>query len=230
MRIHWLQHVSFEGLGSMEVHLGQLGHVLSHTGFFQTDELPALDQFDGLLVMGGPMSVHDEQQYPWLRKEKAFIKAAIESGKPVLGICLGAQLIAEQLGASVSTAAQKEIGWLPVYPVSPQADTWLAITEALPVFHWHGETFQLPHGATRLVESEACEQQGFVYNNRVVALQFHLETTAASAAAIVQHCGQELNGARYVQSAQQILSMGDASYRKINRHMAVLLDKLFSDD
>ncbi len=227
LRIHHLQHVAFEGLGSMEPHFLQQGHQLSSTHFYKGDAIPSTDDFDWLIVMGGPMGVYNDLEYPWLREEKSLIRKSIDGGKIVLGICLGAQLIADVMGARVTKNKYREIGWFPVNreidgSESPLAD---AFPEMLDVFHWHGDTFEIPEGARLLATSEACRNQGFIYEDRVVGLQFHLETTPESAAALVQHCAGELDGSKYVQSGTEMLS--DASrFDRINRVMAALLEKL----
>ena len=114
LQIHYLQHVPFEGLGSIESWLHERGHHVSATHMFSGDQLPQLDHLDWLMVMGGPMGVSDDIQYPWLKGEKEFIREAVDSGKVVLGICLGAQLIADALGAPVRKNEYREIGWFPI--------------------------------------------------------------------------------------------------------------------
>ncbi len=211
----------------MEPWFLQREHQLSSTHFYKGDGVPSRDDFDWLVVMGGPMGVHDDLEYPWLREEKSLIRKSIDGGKIVLGICLGAQLIADVMGARVTKNKYREIGWFPVNreidgSESPLAD---AFPEMLDVFHWHGDTFEIPEGARLLATSEACRNQGFVYEDRVVGLQFHLETTPESAAALVQHCAGELDGSKYVQSGTEMLS--DASrFDRINRVMAALLNEL----
>ncbi len=211
----------------MEPWFLQREHQLSSTHFYKGDGVPSRDDFDWLVVMGGPMGVHDDLEYPWLREEKSLIRKSIDGGKIVLGICLGAQLIADVMGARVTKNKYREIGWFPVNreidgSESPLAD---AFPEMLDVFHWHGDTFEIPEDARLLATSEACRNQGFVYEDRVVGLQFHLETTPESAAALVQHCAGELDGSKYVQSGTEMLS--DASrFDRINRVMAALLNEL----
>ncbi len=211
----------------MEPWFLQREHQLSSTHFYKGDGVPSRDDFDWLVVMGGPMGVHDDLEYPWLREEKSLIRESIDGGKIVLGICLGAQLIADVMGAKVTKNKYREIGWFPIDSEiddseSPLADTFPG---KLDVFHWHGDTFEIPQGARLLATSEACSNQGFLYDNQVVALQFHLETTPESAAALVQNCSGELDGSKYVQSGTEMLS--DASrFDRINRVMAALLEKL----
>ena len=217
MRVHYLQHVPFEGLGAIEGYMREKGHELSCTRLFAGETLPAVDSFDWLIVMGGPMGIYDEDQYPWLADEKVCIGQAIRAGKTVLGVCLGAQLIADVLRARVYFGGHREIGWFDITRAAEAEQTTLskALPEKTEVFHWHGDTFDIPEGAVRLAESAACKNQGFVYGNRVVALQFHLETTPESAAALVGNCRAELDGSDFVQSEEEILA-GFAKYTGLN--------------
>ena len=227
MRIHHLQHVSFEGLGTMEPLSRLKGHRLSSTHFHHGDPLPAMEEFDWLIVMGGPMGVHDEIQFPWLKAEKKFIRKSIEAGKIVLGICLGAQLIADALGAQVFKNEYREIGWFPIVRKIDANDSDFAgvFPETLEVFHWHGDTFEMPKSAKLLASSEACRNQGFIWDSRVVGLQFHLETTAETAAALIQNCRAELDGSKYVQSEAEMLS-DETKFLRINTIMHALLERL----
>lgn len=229
MRVHYLQHVAFEGPGSILSVLENRGHQISATRFFKGELPPPVTAVDWIVIMGGPMSVKDEESYPWLPAEKAFIREAIRSGKIVLGICLGAQLIAEALGSCIRKNEYREIGWFDIKR-SPGVEKTLLkglIPDKVKVFHWHGETFDLPAGAISLAESEACENQGFIFGNHVVGLQFHLEVTPESAAALVASCWHELDGSRYVQSGEEIL-VDDGRFRTVNQLMNCLLDKLES--
>ena len=223
MHIHYFQHVPFEGLGSIAVWAEHRGYTVTVTRFFDNDPLPELDSIDWLLVMGGPMGLYDDDAYPWLDGEKVFIKRAINAGKVVLGICLGAQLIADALGARVESNEHKEIGWFPI-----QLESGLfadCITDGMEVFHWHGDTFAMPEGGLRIASSVACKNQGFVYRDRVVGLQFHLETTPASARAIIDNSADELVEAPYIQTAEVMLSQPER-FLPINRSMDCLLDHL----
>lgn len=224
MRIHYLQHVAFEGLGSMEPELLQAGHSLTRTRLYSADVLPAQSDFDALIVMGGPMGVYDEATLPWLVSEKQFIKATIAAGKRVLGVCLGAQLLAEVLGARVYRNAYREIGWWPVTKRSECSGSGLAAAfpDAAEVFHWHGDTFSLPERAQLLCSSSGCRNQGFVWEERVLALQFHLETTSQSAGDLINHCSDELDGSRYVQDAATMLAQPHR-FAGINALMGTLL-------
>ena len=226
MLAHCLQHVPFEGLGSIAPWLRSAGYKITRTPFYNTANLPDPGEIDLLVVMGGPMSVNDELEFPWLADEKRFIREAIEAGKSVVGVCLGAQLIACALGARVYANAHKEIGWFPVRGISANDESTFRFPPVTEVFHWHGETFDLPPAAVRLAESDACSNQAFQLGRSIIGLQFHLETTAESVRDIVDHCRAELVATMYVQSEQEILAAPPDKYQQINRLMAEVLSYL----
>jgi GMP synthase-like glutamine amidotransferase len=223
MRIHYFQHVPFEGLGCIEPWAEENGYELTHTRFFESTDLPDAKEIDWLVIMGGPMSVNDEDRFPWLVLEKRFVRDVIASGKPVLGICLGAQMIAGAMGARVFPNPVKEIGWFPIRGVDCGDGSVFSFPASETVFHWHGETFDLPAGAIRLARSEACENQAFQLGCSVIGLQFHLETTPESAREIVSHCLNELVPSTYVQTAEEILSAAPDCYESVNRLMGSVL-------
>jgi len=228
MRAHYLQHVPFEGPGSIEPWLNEQGYEITQTRFYESTPLPDCRDVDLLIIMGGPMSVNDEDEFPWLAKEKSFIRQCIESGTAVLGVCLGAQLIASALGARVYRNPQKEIGWFPVQGVSAADSSVFPFPREINVFHWHGETFDLPPGAVRTVANEACKNQAFQLGRSVIGLQFHLETTPQSLQALVSNCRSELIPSKYVQTETTILSAGAEKFREINNLMARVLSYLTS--
>ena len=230
MRAHYLQHVPFEGLGSIEGWLQEAGYEILNTRFFDVVKLPAIKDIDFLVVMGGPMSVNDELDYPWLVTEKEFIRSAFRLGKPVLGICLGAQLIANSMGGEVYPNPVKEIGWFPVEAVTSEDTSVFHFPEKTDVFHWHGETFSLPMGATRLAESKGCKNQAFQIGQNVIGLQFHLETTPMSAQAIVENCREELVEGQYIQQETEILCASKERYSTINRLMGDVLEYLHANN
>ena len=159
--------------------------------------------------MGGPMNIYEEDRFPWLTREKIFIKDAIDSGKIVLGVCLGAQLIASVLGAKIHKNQYPEIGWFNVWltDAARKSRVFRRLPERFTVFHWHGDTFDLPPGATWIAESDACRNQAFEYGGgRVIGLQFHLDTTLESIQRLVEHCGNELVPGEYVQSERELLA------------------------
>jgi len=208
LRIHYLQHVPFEGLGTMEKWIRNRKHELSCTRLFIGETLPQLTAFDFLVIMGGPMGIYDVEEYPWLNDEKTFIKTSICAGKIVLGICLGAQLMAEALGAEISKNTDKEIGWFPIKKSAQLAasDYSFLLPDELDVFHWHGDTFAIPEGAIRLAGSEACKNQGFLSGDRVLGLQFHLESTVDGVQELIHHCLTEEIETHYRQTARMMLA------------------------
>ena len=225
MKVHVLQHVPFEGLGSIESWLAEQNAVLSWTRFFEEPRLPPIKDIDLVIALGGPMSVNDEIDLPWLAEEKRFVREAVDAGKSVLGICLGAQLIASALGARVYPARNQEIGWFDIeaLPALPDAFTFPSTAK---VFHWHGETFDLPPGAIRLARSEGCENQSFQLGAKVVGLQFHLETTPDSVEALIAKCRNELTGGAFVQTEARLRSASPADYARINALMTGVLDHI----
>ena len=226
MRAHYLQHVSFEGLGSIESWLVNAGYEISSTPLYSSTVFPDIESIDFLVVMGGPMSVNDEAEYPWLAQEKDFIKQAIDLGIPVLGICLGAQLIADTMGAKVFPNTVKEIGWFPITAVNSETSSTFQFPKEIDVFHWHGETFSLPEGAVQIAKSQGCENQAFQLGSHVIGLQFHLETTPISAQALVSECRNELVAGEYIQSEAEILAAVKESYTSINSLMTRVLEYL----
>ncbi|HEX7335105.1 MAG TPA: type 1 glutamine amidotransferase [Pyrinomonadaceae bacterium] len=222
MKVHVFQHAPFEDLGSIRCWLDQRGAEISYTRWFAGDAKPALAGIDMLIAMGGPMSVNDEQDHPWLKDEKLLVRDAITRDIPVLGICLGAQLIASALGARVYGNAEKEIGWFPIQGLSRSGPAF-SFPSACTVFHWHGETFDLPEGATSLARSEACEHQAFQLKRNVIGLQFHLEMTPDSMRAMVENCRHELVTGRYVQSETELSTVPTSRYANANELMGQVM-------
>lgn len=227
MKIHWFQHVPFEGLGSIESWIQSRGFVSVCTRLWADDPMPQPADVEFLIVMGGPMSVNDERTFPWLRGEKEIVRAVIDREKPVLGVCLGAQMIASAMGAEVFKGQEPEIGWMPVEKTGESESSPFALRESLPVFQWHGETFDLPTGAIRLASSRVCQNQAFLLGRTVVGLQFHLETTPESAAALVENCPEDLAaGGPHVQAADEILARTEECSKRTRPELFRLLDFL----
>lgn len=226
MRVHYFQHVPFENLGSIEEWLKAAKFEISSTRFYQPWEFPNPDNIDFLIALGGPMSVNDEKEHSWLSQEKQYIRNFISMGKPVLGICLGAQLIANALGASVHQNKTKEIGWFPIEWTENMVASAPDLKPTMDVFHWHGETFEIPEGAVRIAQSSGCKNQGFLLGDLVIGLQFHLESTPNSVDQIVKHCGEELMESTFIQNRQDMLKTPLRQYAQANQAMATILERL----
>ena len=195
LRLCGISHESFEKEAEIAVWARERGHSLAHTDLWKGEGLPALESFDWLVVMGGPMGVYDDDTYPWLAWEKRLVRAAAEAGKRVLGVCLGAQLLSVALGGVVTKNRYREIGWhqVALTPQASQSRVFAGLPRTFEAFHWHGDTFSIPEGALWTAKSEACAHQAFTaMDDRVVGLQFHLETNAASMAELAEHCADEI--------------------------------------
>jgi GMP synthase-like glutamine amidotransferase len=227
LRIHYFQHVPFEGLGSMEKWISSRRYPLSVTRFHKNDPLPRIGEIDWLIVMGGPMGVHDEATFPWLNREKRFIEQAIGRGKTVLGICLGAQLIASVLGAEVYPNRAGEIGWFPV--VLTEEGRRCSLFRDLPprinVLQWHNDTFDLPPGALHIAYSEACRHQAFLYGSRVLGLQFHLESGREEVKDFIRESSTDWAEGPCIQTPADILAE-EGTFALANRTMEKILTRM----
>jgi GMP synthase-like glutamine amidotransferase len=208
LNIHYFQHVSYEDPGTILEWALDRGHNLTSTKFYENEKIPDVSQTDWLIIMGGPMNIYEEALYPWLVEEKKFIKLAIDSGKTVIGICLGSQLIAEALGARVFKNDEKEIGWFDIKlsSIAIAGKIFKGAEKLFNVFHWHSDTFDLPPNSTHLASSEGCRNQGFIYRNRILALQFHCETTEDLIRKMLENGRDDFTPGKYVQKAADILS------------------------
>ena len=225
MTIHCLTHVPFEDAANIGTWAEQRGHTLTYTHLYQHDLLPAIESFDMLSIMGGSMNIYDHNTYPWLAQEKKFIRRAVDAQKKVIGICLGAQLITDVLGGSVTSNTHKEIGWhrIKLPPRAAQSVAMSTLPREMVVFHWHGDTFSVPPGAMHLGSSAVCTNQAFQYGDHVLALQFHLEYSQESIEKMLDNCSDELIDSPYIQSAEQIR----AGYDNIphnTKYLYILLD------
>ena len=177
-RLLVFQHVAVEPLGTLDALIRARGHRIRFHNFERhPDAEPDVDRYRGLIVLGGPMNVEDQQRRPHLKTELKAIERALEQGKPVLGICLGAQLLAHVLGATVRRHDRPELGWYDLrLTTEGRSDAVLGVAGvSLPVFQWHSYSYDLPHGAAHLASTETCEQQAFRFGGNAYGFQFHLE-------------------------------------------------------
>jgi len=226
-KIHCFQQAPFEGLGYIKDWIDKKGHSLEYTRFYRDYELPSIDDYDCLVIMGGPMGVNDEDKHPWLADEKKAIKEAIENNKKVLGICLGSQLIASVLDGRVYKNPETEIGWFDVTltPKGQKEPLLDSFPSTFKVFQWHGDTFELPEGTRHLAESEVCQNQAFIYGENVVGLQFHFEVTHDSLDQMLDGADDELIDAPFIQSKDDI-QKNSHYINETNQKMHLILDRL----
>jgi GMP synthase-like glutamine amidotransferase len=206
MRIHCIRHEPFEGLAAIKSWIQLKNHQLSYTHIYLNENFPPVDDFDLLIIMGGSASVYEKNLFPWLKEEKKFIQNAIKKDKKILGICLGAQLLADALGGKVFKSACKEIGWFPVKFNISGLPGLNFLPETLEVFHWHGDTFDIPQGGVCIGSSQMVQNQGVVYGKNIIALQFHCEMDDEQIEMIINGAGKELlEEGKFIQSKKQIM-------------------------
>lgn len=242
LRIHALYHVDFEDLGYIGQWAASRGHQISYTRFYNDEPLPELGSFDWLIIMGGPMGIYDEADYPWLAAEKRLVQQSIDNGKTVIGICLGAQLIAHCLGAKVAPSGVREVGWLPIQ-LTEQAKQQPLLSdlpkEAFTVFHWHGDGFDCPKGATPIATSAAWDNQGFIYQTPkhqalgtwIMGWQCHFEVTPESMIKMVANGQGYINESlvdnpESVQPSEVILAKAAQHIDNNNHWLASMLDRM----
>lgn len=185
LRVHYFQHIAGEGFGSCYDYLKAHQAKITATEFFalpvdlplELEALPHIDEVDLLIIMGGTMSVNDEANYPWLKLEKRWLRRYLSAGKPAIGLCLGGQLIANALGASVSRNQHQELGWMDVGRVSHVPENYFQIPEKINIMQWHSETFEIPRGGVRLAQNNVCQNQMYQIGRNVLGFQFHPEMT-----------------------------------------------------
>jgi len=192
------------------------------TRLFAGEPVPAPADVEALVVMGGPMGVHDHADHAWMQGEKHLIGAVMEADRRVLGVCLGAQMIAHVSGARVYRNRFQEIGWFPVEAL-PEGVA-LGLPQVFTAFHWHGDTFHLPPGAVQLARTDGCEQQMFALGKRVIGIQFHLEVAPEDVMQMCAHAGPEAPEGPYVQTPED---MRDCSRLCASAHplLGTLLDR-----
>ena len=192
-----LKNVGCEGLGTLEDAIESRGMEYHYIHLYNNDKAPQnLDAYSALIVLGGPMNVYETEKYPFLIDEERLVREAISKSIAVLGLCLGAQLIAKTAGARVFAGRKKEIGWYPVSLTNDALDDTLftGFKKDMTVFQWHGDTFDVPSGAKRMAASELFPNQAFKLSEKIIALQFHLEVTEEAVYQWMQEYQEELNG------------------------------------
>lgn len=225
-RLHYLQHVQFENPGSILDWANNNEFTVASSHLYKDEPLPKPEEFDLLVVMGGSMGANDERLFPWMAPEKKLIESAIQADKKVIGICLGSQFLADVLGVKVYANIHKEIGWFPVeWSDAALSQTHLNhMPPTLDVFHWHGDTYDVPHGAIHLAKSCTCENQAFQFGEHVLAFQFHLEVKDDNVKAMLANCSDELVEAPYVQTREEILA-GMSQCDVVNDKIWQMLEK-----
>jgi GMP synthase (glutamine-hydrolysing) len=228
MKFTIFQHVPYESPGYILDWIKIKGHKIEEVNFYDHHGLPDIRETENLIVMGGPMNIYDDEEYSWLSDERDFIKKAVQKGIKVLGICLGAQFIADAMGAKVFKNDHTEVGWFEV-EIKEQnlPDKFKGIfPESFKTFHWHSDTFTLPKGINNFISSEATANQGFFFKN-VAAFQFHMEMTADGVKDLVMQ-NQTIfeEDLPYVHKPGQFLNMNEK--HEINRKILFrFLDKFF---
>jgi len=225
MRMAVLQHVEFEGPAAVGDWAAARGFPLRVFHLYRDTTLPSLSDFDMLTVMGGPMSANDEARLGWLGPEIALVREAIAADKTVLGICLGAQIIAKALGARVYPGSAKEIGWFPVQRPAGSHPFFDGLPDCFTPFHWHGETFDLPHEATLLANSKITQTQAFAIGQHVLGLQFHMEATEESVRALLKGAAHEIGHGVLEQQPATILN-GLSQCASLRPLLDTVLDRL----
>jgi GMP synthase-like glutamine amidotransferase len=223
-----LQHVAFEGPGALGPAIGTTGAPLSVVRLDLGEPVPApadLAGTAGLVALGGPMGVHDDLE--WLEPERVLLRAAVEAGLPVLGVCLGAQQLALALGAEVTHGPAPEVGVGEVHLTEAAFDdpVFGPAPTPLPCVHWHGDTFTLPDGAVRLAGNESYENQAFVVGGRAYGLQFHVEVTGA----LVAHWAEHLPPGVFVR-ASDVAHVSRAGEGVVRRFVALAAGSDSTDD
>jgi len=234
MKIHCLLHVDFETPGYIVDWAEWNDFEVSYTHIYNNDPFPELDDFDMLVVMGGPMGVYEYEKYSWLKDEQDFIKKAIDADKYVLGICLGSQLIAAALGAKVYPSGKQEIGWFKIDLTEEGNQRWGSFDpeNRWVVLHWHGDTFDLPEGAKLLASSEATKHQAYAIGDKVLALQFHLEATPVTAGGMINIFKDELDALedqKYVMPGKEILKR-ELFFHDTNTLLEAILDQFVNNN
>ncbi len=219
-----LQHEKCEHLGVLNDLLSQHSVTCRYVKLYEGENIPEIKEYSGIIVLGGPMNVYEEEEYPFLRAEDSLIKEALKRRKPTLGICLGAQLIAKAAGAKVFHGVRKEIGWYPIRLTEEgRADkVFRGLEEQFAVFQWHGDTFDIPAGGVRLAGSTMFQNQAFSIEARGYALQFHLEVTYQMVSDWMKRYEDELASLKGEVDPEGMLRDSEKYIQALNRRASIL--------
>ncbi|MCO8067604.1 type 1 glutamine amidotransferase [Acinetobacter schindleri] len=238
LRVHYFQHIAGEDYGSCHEFLKQHQAQITATEFFalpvdrplEIEALPAVEEVDLLIIMGGTMSVNDEANYPWLKIEKRWLRRYLSQGKPAIGLCLGGQLIANALGAAVSYNPEQELGWMSVSKVANVPADCFSLPEKFRIMQWHSETFEIPKGAVHLAENEACRNQMYQLGKNVLGFQFHPEITPETLALFLEDEDELLKfSGKYVQPVHELRKSPKSNFIEgnqiLNRAIEYVVEK-----
>jgi GMP synthase-like glutamine amidotransferase len=239
MRILLIQHDPLDGPGSLTEWASDRGHCVTICLICHGESLPSLDSFDLLVSLGGPMGAYEEEKHPWITMEKQYLRQAVTSGKRVLGLCLGCQLLADALGGKAFRHSCKEFGWQPIEPLADGKE-WFRTSDSFQAkekdekgifyaFQWHGDTYTPPSGAVHLARNAAAEQQAFLFRgplgNPALGLQFHLEWTEAMAREALAEPWVAPPASPFVQTPEEVmadLSLFDSARSRFDAMMDLL--------
>lgn len=225
-----LQHIECEDLGTIGPAMSGRGIGAEYVRLFDGEPVPQdIERYSGIIILGGPMNVYEEDEFPFLREEDVLIKKAIQKGSPLLGICLGGQLIAKATGATVTKGAKKEIGWykLNLTQGGKEDKAFGKFPEELTVFQWHGDTFGIPQGAVHLAGSELFPNQAYRIGNNVYGLQFHLEVTEKTINSWITEYQDELSTLDYI-NYEKIIKDTPVYIKNLSAYAEIFYDKFFS--
>ena len=212
-------------------HLGVFSKILNENNIsyqyiklYEEEEIPNLNDYSAIIILGGPMNVYEERKYPFLKKENSSIKEALKINKPMLGICLGAQIIARAAGAKVYPAKRKEIGWFTIdLTVEGRDDTvFKGLERQLSVFQWHGDTFDMPTESKKLATSNLIPNQAFSIGETTYALQFHLEVTKQMISEWVNRYANELASLKEEVDTDKMMKYSEQYIQPLNKHASLL--------
>lgn len=227
MKILFVTHASFEQPGSIAAWAKTHDHETLEVKPYEGEALPAIDGYDMLVVMGGPQSPIEIETYPYLKDEIVLVSQALKQKKRIVGVCLGAQLITEALGAATERSPNKEIGMYPLEVTSAAAadPVFSKFPSKFDVMHWHSDMPGVADGIELLAQSEGCPRQAFRYGDRVYGFQCHFELTKELVEGMIKHCDGDLKAGKYVMTPEQLMAL---DYSDINAKMDKVLDYLAS--